>query len=216
VLIDSLIGVLVELAPQQPFITSRDVSFPDSVAGKNLYAANSMIKRDIAYDFCTRYTDVSTEINDTYGGQYIGSQDNWNIMVTKSAQNTNLQLIQVIPEDRIFKITVRDTANLAYQKNPMVFNLDDFFSTSGINETNAANKLSLSLYPNPVVNKLHIELNDNVKNARFEISDITGRIKYCSALKAKVDVNLSGFTSGVYLIKVFSDKSVLIRKFIKL
>jgi len=42
--IDSLIAIVLELAPQQPYVTYRSDKYSDSIRGSNLYAANSMIK----------------------------------------------------------------------------------------------------------------------------------------------------------------------------
>ncbi|MBU0765620.1 MAG: hypothetical protein KJ607_12370, partial [Bacteroidetes bacterium] len=81
---DSLIAVVAELAPQQPYVTFRTSSYSDTIAGDNLYAANSMIARNNAHQYCSRYWNVSNEINGNYNGQGIGSQDNWDIMRTKS------------------------------------------------------------------------------------------------------------------------------------
>ncbi|OFY97929.1 MAG: hypothetical protein A2491_18255, partial [Bacteroidetes bacterium RIFOXYC12_FULL_35_7] len=127
---DSLIAMVAELAPQQPYTTFRYNNYNDSIDGDNLYASNDMVKRNNAQVYCPRYLNVSHEINTNYNGQNIGSMDNWNIMKTQSIQNINLQFIQVIPEDCVFKIAVSHYGNPAYQYSPQVFNFCELFLTN--------------------------------------------------------------------------------------
>ncbi len=214
---DTLIATAIELAPQQPFITTRYVSFPDSINGVNLYAANSMIKRNNAYDFCSRYNNVKNEINNNYDGDSIGSQDNWDIMATQSTQTSNLQLIQVIPESRIFKIAVTDTTHLAYEKTPLIFNLDTLFSEPSVYINPPIDgAIQLQTYPNPFSDVIYMELPFSDKPYHYEITDFTGRILISSVVKTKETINLSGYKSGVYILKVFINNRPIIKKLIKL
>lgn len=215
---DSLIATVAELTPQAPYITKRNISFPDSVAGDNLYAANSMIARNTAYDFCSRYNAVSAEINTNYSGQNIGSADNWNIMAAKSTQTSNLQAIQVIPEDNVLKISVRDTVHPAYELAPMVFDLEDFFSEppSGINNQHILNNFQVITYPNPFQNSLTIELPENDNKIYFEILDMQACKKYSAFFNSKVNLNLSDYSSGVYFLRIYLNQTVIVRKIIKL
>ncbi len=214
---DTLVAIAMELTPQQPYITTRYVSFPDSINGVNLYAANSMIKRNNAYDFCSRYNNVKNEINNNYNGENIGSQDNWDIMATKSTQTSNLQLIQVIPENRIIKISVSDATELAYQKTPMTFNLDELFSApSAIKPMSNAIELKILTYPNPFSDVISIELPFLNKRCFYEITDLTGRIIFKSEINTKDIINLREHKSGVYILRVFSDNSIITKRIIKL
>ncbi|MBI4648368.1 MAG: T9SS type A sorting domain-containing protein [Bacteroidia bacterium] len=213
---DSLIAIVAELTPQQPYIIFRSNNYSDSIDGDNLYAANSMIKRNDAHEYCPRYLNVSNEIHNSYYGQNIGSGDNWNIMKTQSVQSSNLQFMQFIPEDRLFKISVRDEANPAYTFPPSVFDIDDLFLITGNNELNTNNNPSFSVYPNPVKNELTIDiLNSDNKKQRFEISDLTGRIIYTSFVDKKTTVDMSKLTNGVYLVKLFTARSSLIKKIVR-
>ena len=215
---DSLIATVAELTPQVPYITKRNISFPDSVKGDNLYAANAMIARNAAYDFCSRYNAVSNEINSNFNGQNIGSLDNWNIMASKSMQSSNLQAIQIIPEDKVFRISVSDTSHLACQKTPMVFDLDVFFSEppSGINNRDVVNNLKVLTYPNPFQNNFTIELPDNDKKVYFEIFDMQGRIKFSSSLVSKANISLTDYNSGIYFIKIYLNQTVIVKKISKI
>ncbi|HOY33049.1 MAG TPA: T9SS type A sorting domain-containing protein [Bacteroidales bacterium] len=213
---DSLTAGIIELASQQPYVTYRNADFADSITGENIYAANSMIKRNNAYDFCSRYTAVKNEINLNYNGQGIGSQDNWDIMKNFSTQSTNLQMIQVIPENRIFKISIRDAAHLAYQKTPMTLDMNILFTPVGIDETNQTENFNILMYPNPVKEQIQLELSGNHDHISYEISDLTGQIIQKSVIVNKTNIDVSGFPQGLYLIKVISDKGVTVKNFIKI
>jgi hypothetical protein len=213
---DSLIAIVAELAPATPYITYRNIVYSDTLTGDNLYAANNMIKRNDARQYCSRYWKVSSEIDTAYNGQNIGSLDNWNIMKTKSTQSTNLQFMQFIPENRIFNVAVSDHYHHAYQKPFITFYLDDLFAPAGINELKYSNKQVLTIYPNPANDELQLELANSTSLQKFEISDLLGRIIFKSTIDKKATVNISGLANGVYLIKLFSTNSaVIVKKFIK-
>ncbi len=215
-LIDSLIGGIIELAPQQPYITNRTIDFQDSIVGTNLYAANSMIKRNNAYDFCSRYNDVKNEMNANYNGQNIGSQDNWNIMKNFSTQNTNLQMIQVIPENNILKISVRDSEHLAYQKEPLIFDISQFFIPTNIIEQKKSTDIELSVFPNPVIDKANVVFNNFVGISEIELYDETGNLILSINFSKKTVIDLSNLPKGVFILKVKTNVMNYYQKLIKL
>lgn len=89
-------------------------------------------------------------------------------------------------------------------------------SASSINEFQSLN--SIIIYPNPVSEYLNINFQNNpVEHTEFniEITDISGRIIRCTTIFNKVSLNVSSLPSGVYIIKVYTDKDLAIGKFIK-
>jgi len=71
---------------------------------------------------------------------------------------------------------------------------------SGINE--AYTLESLSLYPNPASNIIHLLLPTENTHWQFEIHDMAGRIiKHSQTFGSKADIDVSSLSNGVYIIK---------------
>jgi hypothetical protein len=73
---------------------------------------------------------------------------------------------------------------------------------------------SLKLYPNPVTNILTIE-SKNVEISKVEIYSILGE-KIKEVNSSFVSITTDKLPKGVYIIKIYSDKSSIIRKIIKI
>jgi hypothetical protein len=211
---DSLIGVIAEIAPTLPYITYRNTKDFDSIRGDNLYAANNMIKRNNAQQYCSRYNNTRQAIN-LKNGVNISSQDNWNIMKLNSTQSSNLQFMQAIPENGVFKISARTMVVPAYDFAPQIFNLPDLFNLNGINENRTITNSVVSVFPNPAVNTINLVAESNSEKISFEIIDLTGRVLRSSTFSSNSIVDISGFSSGVYLIKFHSEDFTVVKKFVK-
>jgi hypothetical protein len=73
---------------------------------------------------------------------------------------------------------------------------------------------SITVYPNPVTDKLVIERNDNSEKVNFEIFSAIGQRVYNGYLFEKAVVETSCFPSGVYLIRFESKNTVELEKII--
>ena len=74
----------------------------------------------------------------------------------------------------------------------------------------------LSIYPNPVVNELTINLPSNIKNADVRIVDVTGRTvsnNNVTINNNKLDV--SHLAQGVYIVEIKTEKGTTSKKLIK-
>ncbi|MEI7596556.1 MAG: FISUMP domain-containing protein [Bacteroidota bacterium] len=83
--------------------------------------------------------------------------------------------------------------------------------------TNIENKegsLNINVYPNPAQDILKIESTENGK-LNFEILNMVGQSIFSSSFENKTFVDLSSFESGIYYIRVYSDKNVSTPQFIK-
>jgi hypothetical protein len=70
---------------------------------------------------------------------------------------------------------------------------------------------NLKLYPNPVQEKLVIEISASFNN--FELCDLSGRIINSGPFQKEMDV---GFLSkGIYFVRLQSEKQILVEKFVK-
>jgi len=172
------------------------------------------VKRNNAQIYCSRYLNVSNVIHTNYNGQNIGSSDNWNIMKTQSFQNINLQFIQVIPEDCIFKIAVSHYGNPAYQFAPQIFNFCELFSTN-IKSKTVVDEISINLFPNPSVNNLNIEITNATGIFTVEIYNVLNQKIYCSEIGKKSYIDISNLPKGIYLLKIYLKNISQIKKFVK-
>jgi predicted MPP superfamily phosphohydrolase len=99
--------------------------------------------------------------------------------------------------------------------NPTVINVSapllSCNAFAGINEI--SNSLNISVYPNPVNDKLTIECSDK---AMIEISNIQGQImKMINSADKKTTIDLFSLSTGIYIIKVKTDNGIAVKKFIK-
>jgi hypothetical protein len=84
------------------------------------------------------------------------------------------------------------------------------FIPTGIAPFESAN--TIKVYPNPVGNELTIEYSGY---AHFDIANVQGQVIINGEITDKITVSTSGLASGIYFIRVYSNKSTEIQKFIK-
>jgi len=118
-------AAIAELAPTEPYITIRDISYNDNINGSNLYTANSSVKRLNKHNYCKRYIDVSEAVGK---GKMMSSTKCWDIMKYHSILSNNIQFMQYIPELNILKIAVFRNGKPAFDNQPNTYNLKDLFS----------------------------------------------------------------------------------------
>jgi hypothetical protein len=87
------------------------------------------------------------------------------------------------------------------------------FILTGTENLESAN--SIKLYPNPVTNELIIEIAGNLTQKNFEIINSVGQSIFNGTMLEKTVIQTSGFTPGVYLIKLESGKNFEFKKVIK-
>ena len=90
--------------------------------------------------------------------------------------------------------------------------------TVGINELENQ-QLQFFISPNPVKNKLLIQLTkSNSEIRKLEIVNVLGEMVLSTnnfQLQNKIETDVGLLKSGVYFVKVFSDKGIAVKKFIK-
>ena len=72
----------------------------------------------------------------------------------------------------------------------------------------------ISIYPNPVSNKLFIEIKGNKDLSSFEILNTVGQIVFKGSLFEMTSVETSSFDPGIYLVKIRHNRTTEIRKII--
>lgn len=217
---DSLIALVAELTPESPLHTYRSNNYPDEINGDNLYAANCEIKRNDHQNYCTRYNAVKTAIG---AGTNISSDENWNIMkVYSNSAGANIQFMQVIPENRILKLSVYKNNYPAYQNDSVIYSLDDFFSPlSIINKHPSMNDISLQIYPNPFNAVINICFtNPQEQKITLSIYNINGELvktivnKHLSAGKYSYEFDTKNCNDGIYFCKIETPEEAMVKKMI--
>lgn len=87
------------------------------------------------------------------------------------------------------------------------------YTYNGLNSNNL--NFSVEVMPNPANRELQLSINEPCSNYNIEITSIRGEIVYKSQNEMNIDI--SGFAKGVYLLKVTSAQGKTFnRKFVKL
>ena len=107
--------------------------------------------------------------------------------------------------------TYCDSSNLQKSTNSMTSVTVIPQGTLGIN-TNEIHKLEI--YPNPTSSTLTIETNSNTKQ-NLEIVNLLGQTMYTFNIYSKATVDVSAFAKGIYLIKLNTDKGIVVKRFVK-
>ena len=101
---------------------------------------------------------------------------------------------------------------------PVTFTVKDtsiivFPITTSLNEISSQ---YFSIYPNPAINNITINAGDLQSTiCDFRIYDVVGNLVLEKSFNNKTSLDVSTFPSGVYFIKVISEKGIEVRKFIK-
>jgi hypothetical protein len=75
---------------------------------------------------------------------------------------------------------------------------------------------NIEVYPNPSINIFYIDLK-NFNKAKMVMADFTGKIVKESLLNAsKESINIEGFSSGIYYLKITSETKTFIKKLVLL
>jgi hypothetical protein len=65
----------------------------------------------------------------------------------------------------------------------------------------------VSVYPNPAHGRVNIHVNSEIKNPSLEVYNMVGEKVYSAAVRTDIEtINTTGLASGIYFVKVFSEK----------
>jgi hypothetical protein len=86
-------------------------------------------------------------------------------------------------------------------------------STAGIYENKL---LSFEMYPNPVSDKLNIQLPSGSEKAEVSIFDYTGRLVSSKTISSNdTSIDVQSISNGIYIIRVASNTKIGVQRFIK-
>ena len=97
-----------------------------------------------------------------------------------------------------YNITTYDTINVMYKDCDTIDTNDNI----------------ISIYPNPATDNLTIETNFKEEH-RLEIINLLGQAIYTTYIGRKSMINTSNYASGLYFLKIYTDKEIVVRKFVK-
>jgi hypothetical protein len=132
-----------------------------------------------------------------------------------SLNNHIMHYLSESPEHVVLNFTIPtaaymvldDSAETSYVVDNI---LVDFGNTSNINKISNDN---IMLFPNPNTGSMHIFITEKSK---LEIVNTEGKTIYtCYTLDKETIVNTDKIPDGIYLLKVTSNKGIVIKKFIK-
>ena len=75
---------------------------------------------------------------------------------------------------------------------------------------------TFNIYPNPVADEMILELNENNQTIDFDILNAKGQVVLQGSVLQKISIPTTNFPPGVYLIKIYTHKYPVARKFNKL
>jgi len=72
---------------------------------------------------------------------------------------------------------------------------------------------NLQVYPNPTNGLISVSLKNNVSDVKMEITDIIGKTLITRTLiGSKTDVDLTGYSKGIYFVKLTNGEETVTRK----
>lgn len=154
-------------------------------------------------------TNLSRSTNTAINNNYQWYKDN--IAITgANAANYTIVNAQIIDSGEYFcEITNPVLPDLTIVRAPITVNID---KELGINESD---KNEITLYPNPVQNWLTVNTN-NLVDAMLSIYDVKGSLVISKNINGSKNVlNIEALQSGVYIIQINDNVSVLTKRFIK-
>ncbi|MEI6823349.1 MAG: T9SS type A sorting domain-containing protein [Bacteroidota bacterium] len=167
--------------------------------GKILVAGESYV--NTSYDFALLMYNPNGTLDNTFG---IGGK-----ATTPIGNYGSLAYAMTLQSDG--KVVLAGKANNGSNFDFAVARYNNL-SSVGIFENNINN--NISLYPNPTKDNLTIETNLNIEQ-KLEIINLIGQTIYTNSINKKATINTSAFANGVYILKLSSDKEIVVRKFVK-
>ncbi|MFH0895664.1 MAG: T9SS type A sorting domain-containing protein [Bacteroidota bacterium] len=122
--------------------------------------------------------------------------------------------ISSLPEGTI----MRNTGYIYFDYNPAVVTnttINTICNSVSVNDIPEPN--DFIVFPNPASDLFNIKLkNGRFLNSKFQIQNITGQILYSGVIdNINNSFDVSFFSNGVYLVKIFTEKNIYIKKLIK-
>lgn len=177
---------------------------------------------------CKQPTDLNvlnSSVTANSAQVFWNNEDNitqWNLFYKK---NTDTSWIQITVTDTFYTLTnlipnsiyfVKIQSNCGDNNSPFSESVQFSTLTSGISQTQVHN--DFTIMPNPTLDYIKITSHSDIKMIEsVEIVNTVGAVIYKQyAPKGSIKIDVSEFTSGMYYVKLNTNKGVFCKKFIKL
>ena len=137
---------------------------------------------------------------------------------SSSGVDTEHEVVNLIPDATYYwKVRITQGGSSFAWSDTWSFKVDQYASAYEV--LTAIN--SVSIYPNPAKNQTNVQLElENSAGVKVEAMDVLGRFNktvFSGELSNgihEINVNLQEWPKGIYLIRIFADDDVLVRRFI--
>jgi len=95
-------------------------------------------------------------------------------------------------------------------------NNDNFIPIKGKTATDISYNQNLTIYPNPSATDISLNLTSKLSGTKVSIIDISGNVLFASSFMSRMIVDISAFSSGVYIVQVETTTSIEVSRFMKI
>jgi hypothetical protein len=181
----------------------------NQVSTNPTYSFNVSLNRDLVANFALQTIEISASVDPAEGGTATGGGSySYGDEVTITVETYEDWAFQNWMENGVVLTEDKSFTFIATSNRDFVAHLE---YTEGVDEQNGSTTL---IYPNPVNDKLTIEAQEAIGN--LEIYNLMGTLVYSQTNCAdKVEINTSSLQSGIYFIRLTTDKVSETRRFVK-
>lgn len=128
--------------------------------------------------------------------------------------NTRAETLAAVSQFRILSAVTID--NFRGDVIASTMQVDNITASTTLSQEDFKITTDFSIYPNPSSSKLNINLSKLSSKQQLEIYNILGARVYNQNLnQLKTSVNVSQWRTGVYLVRITSDKETITKRFVK-
>jgi Secretion system C-terminal sorting domain/Pregnancy-associated plasma protein-A len=187
--------------------------------GNNLYIDKIEIKQDYTVSAPTNLR-IASVLNDAILVRWTDNSINeTGFTLERSTNGGNFEVLSVLPKNAVSYTDVSLSSGNLYSYRIFANGFSDFVSPTigpvSVNFviTGVEDDFDIEIYPNPTSNFLTIE-NGKMQVYTIELYSIDGKKVFEGELDGldRLTIQSENFVSGIYLLKLKSDKSVLVKK----
>lgn len=156
--------------------------------------------------------DVEVDTTNFYLADFRDS-DNSKDYILKGWEWVDLSVFGPI-DSLAFTLSSSDNGSFG-MNTPAYFCIDDFTTSDGVGLEENIENFAIKIYPNPAQNFVNISANKTIES--IEILDFSGRsiMEFNIQNENNFSIDISGLSSGIYILKSVIDGKIISRKFIK-
>ena len=118
-----------------------------------------------------------------------------------------------------FSYTFTNAGVTTYICDPHPNSMYGAVTVLGTASTNEINNIEFEIYPNPVIDIVNLTFENNFENMfKVEIYDSLGRLSFTqnkSSSGNKLSLNISELERGIYILKLYNNNKISVRRIIK-